>query len=407
MSSKILFEYQGKGKIAFDDGVEVESEVIISAKQDGSATLTGMAHLTPELLEIMKSHSEQKWVHAKFSGQEDQTKSKISINDLYLKVIDLSSREDEIVRISFVFIIGSEIKVEYSSLELQDSVRVEFKLTNFLFNGCDWSEIGDYRVLDKFQAKIGEVFTFKQNPDYNAIAKSLKDNRGILVSSHALVETTFQRIQEIDQHLQDALTLLSFATGSYISAVSRNIYKDNVLCQTYFTPCRTSACNPSEPVVRNHEQCDLKTFIEKAFSNYASLNNELGLDKVVDYYLQAKLEKTLQIKYLLCAVAFECLTSYLLEYFKNQSKKADLSSFKNRMESLCAEFNVTYDPSELKFIDVRDKIVHTGDFSAGMDGWEELTNLMNFLDRVILTIVGYKGNHYLNRAKGYSYEVLE
>jgi hypothetical protein len=407
MSSKILFEYQGKGKITFDDGIEVESEVIISAKQDGSAIVTSMAYLTPELLKVMKSHSEQKLVHAKFSGQEDQTKSKISINDLYLKVIELSSKKDEIVSISFVFTIGSEIKVEYSSLDLQDLVRVEFKLTNFLFDGCDWSEIGDHRVRDKFQAKISEVFTFKQDPDYNAIAKSLKEDRGILVSSHAVVETTFQRIQEIDQHLRDALTLLSFATGSHISAVSRNIYKDNVLCQTYFIPCRTSACNPSEPVLRNHEQCDLKTFIEKVFSNYASLKNELGLDKVVDYCSHAKLEKTLQIKYLLCAVAFECMTSYLSDYFKNHSKKADLGSFKNRMESLCAEFNVTYDPSELKFIDVRNEVVHTGNFPAGMDGWDEFTNLMNFLDRTILTVVGYKGNHYLNRAKGYSYEVLE
>ena len=58
-------------------------------------------------------------------------------------------------------------------------------------------------------------------------------------------------------------------------------------------------------------------------------------------------------------------------------------------------FNIAYTEEELDFIKIRDKIVHTGKFPKNKSPLEEYHNVINFIDRIILKILGYTGE-YLN-----------
>lgn len=69
-------------------------------------------------------------------------------------------------------------------------------------------------------------------------------------------------------------------------------------------------------------------------------------------------------------------------------------------------FKVSYDPKELNFVELRDKIVHTGRFPSKIDQLISWHALSSILDRTLLTIIGYKGKPYLNASKGYARENL-
>jgi hypothetical protein len=65
-----------------------------------------------------------------------------------------------------------------------------------------------------------------------------------------------------------------------------------------------------------------------------------------------------------------------------------------------------YEQDELEFIDLRNYIVHTGRFPSNVNSVEKWLELINLYDRVVLTILGYRGKPYLNIAKGYAKELL-
>ena len=114
----------------------------------------------------------------------------------------------------------------------------------------------------------------------------------------------------------------------------------------------------------------------------------------------------LETKYLLAAIAFECLTSYLPAYFKKKGSKFDVSKFKKKIIAVMDWFKVSYDPKELNFVELRDKIVHTGRFPSKIDQLISWHALSSILDRTLLIIIGYKGKPYLNASKGYARENL-
>ena len=51
--------------------------------------------------------------------------------------------------------------------------------------------------------------------------------------------------------------------------------------------------------------------------------------------------------------------------FRARGKSADLSTFKSALIELYSDIGMPYDRSELDFISIRDKIVHTGRFPPG------------------------------------------
>lgn len=129
--------------------------------------------------------------------------------------------------------------------------------------------------------------------------------------------------------------------------------------------------------------------------------NTLGLDIVIEYYVHSKLMNVIELSYLLGAVGMECLKSYLSGYFQAKNKSADLGSFAKALQALFEDILMPYQQSKLDFISIRDKIVHTGRFPPNVNPVEDYRKLINLYERVILTILGYRGKPYLNTTKRY------
>ncbi|GEM_PF-2043628 len=136
-------------------------------------------------------------------------------------------------------------------------------------------------------------------------------------------------------------------------------------------------------------------------SHYVKAKNTLGLDIVIEYYVHSKLMNVIELSYLLGAVGMECLKSYLSGYFQAKNKSADLGSFAKALQALFEDILMPYQQSKLDFISIRDKIVHTGRFPPNVNPVEDYRKLINLYERVILTILGYRGKPYLNTTKRY------
>jgi hypothetical protein len=81
-------------------------------------------------------------------------------------------------------------------------------------------------------------------------------------------------------------------------------------------------------------------------------------------------------------------------------------SLRERLLPILNHFNVQFDTKDLSFIKIRNKLVHEGRFPSNVDPVGEYTRFVNFIDRILLLILGYRGKYYLNRLNNYSREAL-
>ena len=406
---EIFRSYDGKGTISFDFGLSLDSEFKVIEKPDGRIRIFLTTYLSPANARVMQEN-EKRIPHANLVGSVRTPNGKLDAQDLYLDKIHIRGEKNKPVFMNLEFVVFSPVRIEYSELHQSDEVKVHFFLTNFLFNGCDWSIIGNERIRDKFTVRLDEKdITFRQIENYKEISTRLQETRGIAPTSYASTSFSFAEMNENNELVFDLTNLLSLATGTYVGVICKDVIKEGALAATFLLPYKTFSLNKSDPLIdpRNLSNCDLKKFLEITYPQYYNQKDELGLDVVIEYYVYMKLMRIMQVKYLLSAITFECLTSYLSDYFKRRKKVAKLNSFKNKLKALFSEFRVKFNEEELNFVGIRDKIVHTGRFPTGTDSSVECRKLIHLLDRTLLTILRYKGNPFLNIKQGYKREILE
>lgn len=118
----------------------------------------------------------------------------------------------------------------------------------------------------------------------------------------------------------------------------------------------------------------------------------------------------LELRYLVGEVAVESLLSHARGYLSHVgnplTKISKRDSLRQKVTKLLTHFQIAHVPDDFGFIRIRNKLVHEGRFPTGVDGVSEYNRFMNFIDRTLLTIVGYRGHNYLNRMNNYLREVL-
>jgi hypothetical protein len=138
---------------------------------------------------------------------------------------------------------------------------------------------------------------------------------------------------------------------------------------------------------------ELKNFLELSYPNFIKYKSKLGLNTVIEYAVTSRIFQPLELAYLLGATTLECLESYLPR-FLNKPKIKDWC-FRNKTKELCNTFGIKYS-SDLGFIKIRNSVVHTGRFPKNVDKVKSYYKLINFIDRILLNILGYKGQLYVN-----------
>jgi hypothetical protein len=348
----------------------------------------------------------------------------IAANRLIVNSLELSSQQGTSLKL--VMLSASQVTLDFATLQETDSIEVRHGLTNFMFLGCLASHTPSGQTLDKFNANLdGTQITFRQLLNWDQM--NALSNQDISLTAEAIAQIHYSDLARVNEELiQDSLILLSFASGTYISSIYEDVYISGRLAKTLLKSEKTTLSHFHDFCVdvKNLQGCDLQSFLESAHPVYRKLSHDLGLDVVIEYYLQMKLASLLELKYLIGVVGIECLLSYVPSYFSKIGKwrkgsslvdkimsrilrRPGRRSLGNKIMALLNHFSITYNASDLQFIRIRNKLVHTGHFPPGLQyHTDPYLQLVNFLDRILLTILGYKGGYYLNRLKGYQREAL-
>ncbi len=241
---------------------------------------------------------------------------------------------------------------------------------------------------------------------------------------------------------EDCAWILSFATSNWITFPYLDIIRDSSLVRTVVYPISKPLPFVSgQQIIDAHDPAStIKEFLEFSFDKYVSLKKEFGLNHIIEYYISAIRQRSLEEEFLAIVTAFECLNSYIVEYaLKNNvvlesgdmenkkntirkvSKELDLNLDEKSIEKIAArvaydkigikvglrflfnKFSIKYDEAALKILyERRNQVIHTGIVYSGKREdlpllSDEYNTIVSLLVRTVLTLLGWKGKKFIDR----------
>lgn len=334
-----------------------------------------------------------------FSGTVDTPSGKIKANQVYLTKFRFGGQKGVSIELQLELRVYKSILIEFDPVDPKDEVEVRYGLTNLLFFGREITKTNGELRRDTIRFRVDNFdIELVQVSNYREIERHLREKKGVKVTSEMILKTSYKNIAAVDEVANNIRWLCCLATGNYVTDLYQDLYKEGKLARTILKPLKTYPFTSRRSAIDTtiSGNGELETFLRILYPEFVKYKDELGLEIVIEYYITSKIAVPLEVGYILGAVTFECIESYLSQYFRTKNMSRDLSSFKSKTRALFDEFGVSYNEGDLDFIDVRDKVVHTGRFPKGVNPLDEYLSLINLLDRALLTILGYKGNPFFN-----------
>ncbi|MBA7560590.1 hypothetical protein ES695_14445 [Candidatus Atribacteria bacterium 1244-E10-H5-B2] len=320
-----------------------------------------------------------------------------------------------------------------------------FKITNFCLNKLENFELS---LSDPHKDKNQKLsFLVRPLDNFEEINRNLRINRDVETTSEIIYlnndnSPSFDQIIEI---LDDICHLLSMAQGTKIQWISYKFYKDSYVHEKYLNRV-TSSYAPFFIIAQDINS--IKNFIETVYSTFIERKDTYHLKWIINAFLDSKSEgRYLGTRGLRAVVVMEMLRGYFLKtrnidddifqpmvfrkIRKNIKKEierileydiknnVDLSVEKKMLFSKIPElnrkpfkeilirflesinFDVEKENDNIKcFIKSRNALVHRGQFFYDIynesdckykSSFEEFTFIINFIDKVILKLIGYSG----------------
>jgi hypothetical protein len=297
------------------------------------------------------------------------------------------------------------VQIEYQQVSADQKVEYRIGLSNLVFLGTHRIAGHAGRSPSRIGLIIADQDIFLESLDwYYNLTERLEGGLGIDVTAHLVASNSLKNRNLVRQLCDDLCVLLSFATCNWVSPLYEDYFLDNRLVATTLLPAITLPYNHADLVIDARDGNNLKEYLETTYPSYRQVKNTLGMNIVIEYFVHSRSATNFTLRYLLGAIGMECLKSYLPSYFKSKNKVANLKNFRSSLEELLKHISMPYQQSELDFIHIRDKIIHTGKFPPKISILEEYRKFVNFCDRTVLTILGYRSKPYLNIAKKYAKE---
>jgi len=420
--------YQGHGTFRFDFGLEVAADFKVTVRSDARIEAIFTVPVDQNTLQIVSQNQNRPKnpPEASLIGQvTSPSRGRVNATRLILSQFELQGTPQSTTLMVTMFS-REQITIDFANLQQKQTVEVRHGLTNFIFGGCEISPTptGSYR--DTFRATLnGQLVFYRQLPSFRHVTQEL--GQDVILTSEAIVQIQLSDYERSKNVINDSLMLLSLASGNYIASIYEDTFHQGVLAKTILKPVKTMPYHHRDYCIdlKNLAACDLQIFLETTFPKYRTMQQDLGLDIVIEYYLQAKRAPLVELKYLIGVVGIECLLSYVPSYFskigkwKKGSGFVDLilsklrrrpsrRSLRRKTQALLEHFSVSHNLQDLQFIKIRNRLVHTGRFPEALQKqpYEPYTKLMSFLDRILLTILGFRGHYYLNRLNNFQREIL-
>jgi len=401
-----LREYRGTGKITSDAGTQTICEFVLNQFPTGNQILMCTTS-DPSAWSLIKENERKPPLKCSFEGLLAQSLARVAVDQIYLNRTTVSVERNSGETYRFEFYPWAPVRIEHEQMPNRLQVEYRFGLTNFLFIGTQYVTKANGRFPGRIPLNVrGHDFCLESLEWYNDLTRRLAEGRSVEVTAHLMTTAPVADKGLIMEICEDLCVLLSFATCNWVTPLYEDRFLDNRLVTTTLLPAKTLPYNHADLVIDAREGNELKEYLETTYPDYFQAKNALGMNMVVEYYVHSKLANILELKYLIGAIGMECLASYLSDYFKSKNKAADLRTFRSSLEELFQDISMPHQRSELNFIDIRNKIVHTGRFPPDIDPIDEYQNFVNLYDRTVLTILGYRGRPYLNATKRYAKEPI-
>src|SRR5438309_6948501 len=310
--------YSSEGTFWSESGLNLPGTFEITSHSDGEITLTCTVE-APFSADAVKLVKEQLSIDVRgnFSGLLADSKS-VEIELLHLQAASPSMNQSG-QRIKYEFLALAPVEIG-SLTPAQTPVTVRFGITNFVFTGCQWSTTSGSSRRDTFRTLIdGLTFTFKQLDGYDGIVANLEANRDTLVTSDAAVTCNQLDLQRVENSIYDVLCLLSLAAGTWLAPVYEEVYFQSEVKRTVLFPAKTFRYHPNDRLIDNSnlQSCDTEDFLQTTYPTFTNVKQSLGLNIVIEFYLQAKQMNYLELRYLVGEVAVESLLSHARGYLSH------------------------------------------------------------------------------------------
>lgn len=292
--------------------------------------------------------------------------------------------------------------VNVSSPDLSDVIplRLTYGLTNLDFLGDEVREFvteGRRRISRdtfRFQVASTEV-TVRQVTEYREMVEQMKATRSLAVTAEATLHLAGNSasLQPYDDMMDLVCTLLSLANGSRIRWVySKLVGQDARLVSMRMIMRPSRFWVPGGALIGGATAAELKTFLAQTYEPYLREKDVYNLPVAIGYYLASKSESEWNTRFLLACIAMETLKANFAKHGKHRG------SFRTLVKKMLAELKIDHTTDDLRFIKLRDKVVHTGGLGKSFrETWGAYSNLICLLDRVFVRILGY-GDEYLDYA---------
>jgi hypothetical protein len=353
------------------------------------------------------------------------------------------------------FIVASEVHINYDLVLPEDNVSTFIGITNFIFHADIIKRPKKYHLKNSLIITLeGNDFEFVNVPhyttfieilNYDDFMKQLKSKQ-IDITCECISIQKFKGIPINRNKLYKILYILSFATCNWLATLYENTYKDMKLVRTVLLPHRTFpflggqyAINPTST------NNSLKRLVEVGYEMYSSLESQLRLKFLIEDYIMSPREDNLEARYLLLAIAMETIASFATSFAERNntvirnstkleksaeilkaSKKANIVlsdqlveeiqkfggfndvRLRDKLTYIFDELKLAYDKKELSnLVKYRNIMVHAGISRDTTRLRKEWHNLANLFDRLMLTLLCWKGNIYMDKSKDYLEQILE
>lgn len=318
-----LREYNGQGKFEFkmEELVEVEADFKLIFYSNAKAILQTSFFLSPTTAPIFNENKKGLF-DISLHGNVSIPRGSILIEKLFISNLNLRMDEGKPVTLTLELLCNSTINISFSDEE-SEKIVIHYGLTNFVFSGCAYSKIGDRLFLDKFNAEVnGLNFLFKKVKGYKEVEERLKNKKGTLLTSEAVVEVSASELDKTSSTIFEIIELLSLATRNLVSPIYEDHYCDGKLVKTTLNPVLTLAYRPGDYLININslKPCALKIYLECVYKKYKEYKELLKLNRIIHFYLISRYAVFSESKFLLGVVALESLCSNFADFMDGEGK---------------------------------------------------------------------------------------
>ena len=275
----------------------------------------------------------------------------------------------------------------------REIARINFEIVNLFIWPDERREVapGEFRGLIVLLLG-GRELLLRRVPNHDEIRESLRERHGTAVT--AILETTITDQNDVPAAIaivERVCALLSLARGTLVTWVRYEITaSDGAPISSYGRNAKTKDCCSAVLIDPNYPR-ETSGFLHQVYERYGTIESIFEMRRVIDARLDVNESSFLETRALVGSALIEYVASaYAREYGSESDRKASLTE---KTEFLATQLNAGFGHEEIRAIGkTRNRLAHRLRFATDKP-YAEYAALSNFLNVVLLRLLGYTGSY--------------